>query len=147
MRRLRKLLTLEGPKRRVLFQAFLAVGVVRLGLWLLPFKTLCAVLGAFEKRSDPPRRDQPAETFERLMWALRIAGKAVPAATCLPQALAAKLVLHRNGYRPILRLGVTKDEAGKFLAHAWLEHEGTIVIGELRDMSRYASFPPVDFDA
>ena len=145
MTRLIKFARLEGPKRRVLIKTVFLVGLVRLGLWLLPFTTLCAVLGAFERRQA--RRDgAPRETVERLIWASKMASRIVPAANCLTQALAAKLILRRNGYQPTLRLGATKNETGKFCAHAWLEHEGKIVIGHLRDLSRYASFPPVNFD-
>lgn len=146
MRRLLKFARLERLQRRLVWRTILAVALVRMGLWLLPFKTLCTILGAIEKRNDSRGRHRPPETLERLVWALKIAGRTVPAATCLTQALAAKVVLRKNGYRPILRIGAIKSKRGKFLAHAWLEHEGSIVIGDLGDLSRYASFPPLDFD-
>jgi hypothetical protein len=145
MKRLLKFAKLEGSKRRLLIKTVVAVGLVRLGLWLLPFRTLCTVLARFETPRGEPGLRRSAETLDNIMWALRIAAGLVPAATCLTQALTAKVLLRRNGYRPILRIGAVKSSTGKFLAHAWLEHEGAIVIGDLRDLSRYANFPPLDF--
>jgi hypothetical protein len=144
MKRLLRFVNLERSERRLLLKTVFVVVLVRLGLWMLPFKILRVVLARFEKAGNRPGGAQPPETLDRLTWALKIAGRTVPAASCLTQALAGALILCRNGYRPTLRLGVTKNKSGKFLAHAWLEHEGAIVIGDLRDLSRYASFPPVD---
>lgn len=144
MQRLIKFIKLDAAKRRLLVKTIFVVALVRLGLWFLSFKTLRSIVARFEEAHGRFSTQAP-ESLDRLTWALKIAGAFVPAATCLTQALAAKLVLCRNGYRPILRIGATKDESGNFLAHAWLEHDGRIVIGNLPDLYRYISFPePVD---
>jgi hypothetical protein len=49
--------------------------------------------------------------------------------TCLTQALAAQVLLARSGDQSDLRIGVTRDSNGKFLAHAWLERQGAVLIG------------------
>lgn len=56
-------------------------------------------------------------------------GHRVPGAdTCLPQALAAVAMLRRWGHRADLVLGVRT--APVFEAHAWVEVDGAVVVGE-----------------
>ena len=59
------------------------------------------------------------------------ARRVVPAATCLPQALAAEALLTRGGLPADLRIGVMKEASGKLLAHAWVESDGRVVVGDL----------------
>jgi hypothetical protein len=51
---------------------------------------------------------------------------------CLVRAVAAKRLLSFYGYAAELRIGVSKREAGKSAieAHAWVEKDGKILIGE-----------------
>ena len=46
-----------------------------------------------------------------------------------------------HGHRAELRLGVIKSDAGYLLAHAWVESEGQIVVGDVRGLSRYKPLP------
>jgi hypothetical protein len=50
-------------------------------------------------------------------------------------------LLQREGYAPQLRIGVSKAEG--FAAHAWLELEGKVLIGD-SDVARFTPFPPVE---
>jgi hypothetical protein len=60
------------------------------------------------------------------------AGRRLPAVgTCLTQALTAYVLLERRGCPTKLRIGVSKDAGGNFVAHAWLEAEDRILIGQL----------------
>ncbi len=63
----------------------------------------------------------------RIAWAVPAAAQAVPRCTCLVRALAGRRMLWRRGIRSELRIGVAKSP--DFQAHAWLECDGTIVIG------------------
>ena len=74
---------------------------------------------------------------QRIAWAVRAASKGVPHATCLTQALAAQVLFVRHQYAVDLRIGVAKGEAGGLEAHAWLEHGGRVVVGNVRDLKRY----------
>jgi len=49
--------------------------------------------------------------------------------TCLATAIVVQALLHRHGYTVQLRIGVRIPAADQFAAHAWLEHEGHIVVG------------------
>jgi hypothetical protein len=61
----------------------------------------------------------------------------VPHATCLTQALAAQTLLRFRGDWAKLCLGVARGDFGEFKAHAWLEADGKVIIGDSPELSRY----------
>ena len=125
---LAKFLRLPAADRGLLLKVTLAVWAVRLMLWLLPFRMMRELLTRF---SGEPKAGESAEQVpaEHVAWAVTVASRYVPAATCLTQALVTKLVLGRLGYHAIVRIGVTRSDRGEFQAHAWVENNGTVVIG------------------
>lgn len=65
-----------------------------------------------------------------MIWAVEAVGNRLfPSSPCLTQALVIQRLLRRHGRHSELRIGVRKDERGKFGAHAWVESEGRVVIG------------------
>ena len=67
----------------------------------------------------------------QLRWAIRIAANAVPwQSVCLPNAMAAKLMLQRRGWQSTIHLGVGFKPSGALHAHAWLEAGGIILTGQ-----------------
>ena len=69
---------------------------------------------------------------------VRRVSRYVPAASCLTQALATQVLLGRRGQVSSLRIGVTRSAEGELKAHAWLESNGEIIIGRVKDPLRYA---------
>lgn len=65
----------------------------------------------------------------RIAWAVEAAARRLPGTTCLPMALVAQRLLSSSGHRGELHVGVTRAGA-KFAAHAWVECEGRVLIGE-----------------
>jgi Transglutaminase-like superfamily len=61
--------------------------------------------------------------------------------TCLVEALAADVMLRRRQYPSALHLGVRKmDNCSRPLdGHAWVECEGSIVVGHLDNLAIYAA--------
>jgi len=109
------------------------------GFWmalrLLPFSF---VRRAVERAAGVPSSFTADEqTTETVAWAIRAAGRFLPFATCLPRALATHLLLCRKGCASALKIGVTRDLDGRFLAHAWIESGDCVVIGTLPDLARY----------
>ena len=130
MKRLRKFLRLSGIEQRLLLKAVLLLGAIRLGLWLLPFQTLRRCLAESTRIGIKPREKRERPSRERIIWAVETAGRFTPpAATCLTQALTAQVLLLRWGYPALLRIGAAKEEGERFMAHAWVESEGKVVIG------------------
>jgi len=135
MERLRKFLSLSPSERSLLFKAFTLLWGIRLGLWLLSFQTLRRLLARvtdFSKAASHPDSPSP----ERYGWAVGVASRYVPKATCLSQALAAQVLLERQGHASQLHIGVVQDEKKELRAHAWLWCQGKVVIGESR-LERY----------
>ena len=48
---------------------------------------------------------------------------------CLSQALTLRTVLSRRGYPARICYGVREVEGAPFMAHAWVEHDGAVLIG------------------
>jgi hypothetical protein len=132
MGRITKFFRLPAQDRALLLQAFCLILGIRLALKTVRFETLRNALLKLAAGRGEPRRPVRNKDDEqrRTLWAVRTAGRAFPAiSTCLTNALAAHVLLARRGYLSNLRIGVTRDEKGEFTAHAWLEQEGSILIG------------------
>jgi len=117
----------------------MAAALLIFGLWvalrLLPFSFLRR---GVERAADAPSPSTADEsTTQTVAWAIRAAGQFLPFATCLPRALAAHLLLRRNRCPSDLKIGVTRAPDDQFLAHAWVESTGRVVIGTLPDLARY----------
>jgi hypothetical protein len=79
--------------------------------------------------------------MRRIVWAVQVASRRIPGASCLTQALAARVLLAKCGIASQLRIGIARGEQGDFQAHAWLETaDGRAVIGGVA-LERYARLP------
>jgi hypothetical protein len=88
--------------------------------------------------SRPATANRP--TIDRVAWAVRTAGGHLfPARPCLPQALAARLLLARFGVSTDFRIGVQRAQTDELRAHAWLEHGGEVLIGGAEAPFEYQS--------
>src|SRR5688500_11786021 len=97
MTRLRKFRRLPSQYRRLLVQAAVLLGVVRLGLRLVPFPTWRRLLARLIRAPGGAGAGQAA-AIPQVVWAVTTASRYVPAATCLAQALAAQALLGRRGH-------------------------------------------------
>jgi Transglutaminase-like superfamily len=124
------------PKKKLLLQVFVLIARIRICLWLIPSKTLKGYISTPEL----PRGDQASnwDTVNELVDYVRFCSRFVPYATCLTQALATRSMLRRMGQNCMLKIGVDKDQDHKLLAHAWIEVDGKIIIGKVRDIRRYS---------
>jgi hypothetical protein len=131
-----KFLRLSWREQKLVAGAVLALSAVRIGLVALPFATVRGIVARRYRRiEDKPSRP----TLERVTWAIEAASHYVPGGSnCLVRALASEYVLGRLGYPCELKIGVAKGAAGEFAAHAWLESEGRVVIGEF-EVDRYTA--------
>ena len=119
-----------APADRVLLvQAALALVVMRLGLRLLSFRAIRRLVRRRRVARVTAAEVHARETARRVGWAVTLASRYVPGATCLPQALAGELLLRRAGIAGELRIGVAKRNDGRLRAHAWVESGGAVVIG------------------
>ena len=140
--KLQKFLDLSANEKRLLFKAAGLLLVVRISLILLPFRTVIKRIESVQPGKG--LAGDPSELVcERVGWAVKVARRYMPFAKCLPQAVVAKILLARQACPAQLRIGVYKTENGALEAHAWVESEGRIVIGELSDISRFSPLPSI----
>ncbi len=132
---LQKFWRLSPSDRRLLVTAVLLLTAMRLGLWLLPFRTLRRILVC---RAQGPSQSAIRMPLlpERIGWAVATAGRYVPRATCLTQALTAQLLLERREYPARLCIGLARTEGKRIQAHAWVESQGRVLLGS-GELSRY----------
>jgi hypothetical protein len=133
----RKFLRLPSSEQRLLITALFLVGGVRSGLSLLPFATVRRITARMMRGRTRRGEEMP---LARIVWSVEVTSRYVPRATCLTQAIAAQTLLARRGYRSQLRIGVARDRDGSFIAHAWVEHEGRIVLGQ-REGQEFTPLP------
>ncbi len=132
MNRLRRYLGLPAAERRLLHRALAAVGWIRLGLWLLPFRVIRKQIERVPVLRTTRRRPW---TPEQIAQAVCRAGRYVPRASCLVLALAARQLCAEAGHATRLHVGVRSGQ--RFVAHAWLECDGRVLLGG-EEVSDYA---------
>lgn len=131
-----RFLRLPPADRRLLVAAAPLQAAIRLGLTVLPYRQLRGLVDRLARVGPRRRLLAPPASRERIAWAVTRACRFVPGATCLTQALAAKVLLERNGHPARVRVGISRTEGARLLAHAWVESEGCIVLGGV-DLNRY----------
>lgn len=75
---------------------------------------------------------------ESIGWAVTTAARYVPGAKCLAQAIIAETLLLQSGFPAHIQVGVTKPGESRLRAHAWVECEGVVVVGEEEREKEYA---------
>ena len=136
MKRLRSFLLLTVEDQKLLVKTWLILFAIRLALWTLPFGVLRRMV--IEARPRAAGNDETDEqSINRIAWAVKLSSKYLPAATCLTQALTTLVLLKRGGGLAHLKIGVAKDDQGRLQAHAWVESNGRIVIGNLSGISNF----------
>jgi hypothetical protein len=111
----------------LLLSALFLVSVARLGLCILPVRRVARLLGWLV----PGKPETPIDPSlaDRVAAAVTHAGRVVPGATCLTQALAAQVLLERHGVPTRLHIGFFRDGQQAVRGHAWVESQGRTVIG------------------
>jgi hypothetical protein len=141
MKLLYKLLRLKNSDRLLIINTFVLLFSVRLGLWLLPFKSLRQLLNKFS-HSLKPSQNYYKKDLNQIIRAVNVSSRYMPGGVkCLARALTTQILMSRYGYSSELRIGVTKGTEGKLEAHAWIEYQGKVVIGNLQDLSRFTPMP------
>lgn len=102
---------------------------------LLAARAALATFGLRRLMKTKPRKLRgDVDRALSLARALAAVGRRVPS-TCLHRALALVWLLRAHGLGAVLRIGV---RTGDFAAHAWVEHEGVVLLDE--DASRFVPF-------
>jgi transglutaminase superfamily protein len=129
---------LSSSRRRLLVEAFVALGAASAAVWLMPFKR------AVRLGSRPLAAKETGRFTADASWAVETAARYVPwRAVCFQKGIALQWMLRRRGVDARLHYGVGRDEAGDLKAHVWVGANDHIIIGgeEAELYQRVATFP------
>lgn len=140
MNKLRKFLALPGKEKGQYMNTAIWLIAVKVGLYLLPFERLRGWLARFD---EPAGKPAEMEEMRAIVEAIeRVAQALVPLRiNCLPQALVGHRLLSRKGFNVELKIGVLKHPGDQLVAHAWLEYQKRVILGDLRGLEQFAAFP------
>ena len=133
MRRLAKLCL----NYKLLLCAGIWIAIVRVGLSTLSFRTVRR-LARYNVRATGSKH-----SVEEIVWAVRSVSRYVPKATCLSQALVVQRFLMASGRQCRLRMGVAKDAFRGVQAHAWVECDDRVVVGDFPGGSVTSLYSPI----
>ena len=141
MGKLAKAQQLSGTEWRLVLKVTFLLPVVRLGVKLLPFKTVMSLSGWHPSRYANGARASVISPDRLARLVEVVSHHSFLRPTCLDKAVVLVGLLRRNGVEADLQIGVTKTD-GKFEAHAWVEHRGQVILGG--PVERYAPLLPLE---
>ena len=171
MKQLHRLVKTGYKERKILLITSILIAAIRLGLWLLPFKRLLALLdeishfshssqisvkgisvGQISTRQISTRQASTRQistrqiSVRKIVWSVNSISHYIPGmkCKCLARALTTQVLMKRYGHTPKLQMGVAKTGEGKLEAHAWVEFQGIVIIGNLPDLSRFLPLPSLE---
>jgi len=135
-RRLRRFAQVDNHHRALLIEALGWLVLARLALIFIPFRRLARYLGTFVQPTDARTSQSSTSSHndirvaEEVGWAVTRAARHLPfEAVCLPQAMAARIMLKRRGVSSVLHFGAKLGQDRPIDAHAWLDAAGVQVTG------------------
>jgi len=141
----RTLWRLSAAQWGMLLGAAVMTGGVRIALSWYSLREVVKGLQRLAGRFPSRRPISPRYRREVAWIASRVGARLLPKRPCLTQALVTQFFLWRRGDESTsMHIGVTKGEDGGLLAHAWLEHEGRVVIGGTGSPERYKRLKQLD---
>ena len=114
---------------------YCAESLVELAAWkflilCLPFRQWSRWSGRFQSETLKEERLAERKQLRAVRRSVEIVARIVPwRSKCLDQALAVQHMLARRNLSSTIYYGMIKDEAGKWLAHAWIRCGDQWVIG------------------
>lgn len=142
---LQKLRRLSPREHSFLIRAWCALLGIDIALRCLPFTYIASFCRCLRTTGNDENKTS-LPTITQLAWLVTVAGRYSPLGTsCLKEALVLSWLMSRRGMATTLRIGVTRCH-GNLDAHAWLEHNGRIILGEA-DADAYAPLSPLPLEA
>ena len=140
MNKIRRIIVLPAHEKGIVARALFWLWFFRLRNLILPYRLTKKWLSE-EVGTYPTPGLQNVAIIKGVTRSVRTCSRYVPGATCLTQALAARAMLRHYGQEANIRLGVIKSEVS-IDAHAWVEIDGRIVLGQSTNSPHYAVLRP-----
>jgi hypothetical protein len=143
MKRVFRLLRADSTEVRVFVISIVAMGVMRVALAAAPLKRVIHWIRADQSRWAG--KTFPKLDMKRAVLRITQATAYCPLpTTCLSRTLAAHMIMSRLGFSSVPKIGVSTADGG-FAAHAWLECQDGVVIGEKSPDGRtYTPLPSLE---
>jgi len=117
-----------SERRSLVVEAVFWTALARIAVFVLPFRWIAPRLGTPMAETAPTLTDEQTEQVRLVAWALEVTHRELPRlGGCLPQAIAAKIMLRRRGVPSTLYLGVRRKD--DLEAHAWLRCGNVVLTG------------------
>jgi hypothetical protein len=127
----------------LLFTAFILMGLIRIVILIIPFRYIAPMLGVKNGNSTIEEKREVLIKASKIGWAVETMSRFTPwESKCLVRAITAQILLRVVATPSTLYLGMSKDEASKLIAHAWLRCGELILTGasESRNFQPIAQF-------
>jgi hypothetical protein len=116
---------LSYDKKSLLLKSVVLAILIRIFLYIIPFSRVYSIsnkLARIHINQKTPKQ------IHDIIWSVRVVANHFPGLTCLIQAITAQMLMTHYNYDSTLRIGVNKSK--NFGAHAWLEMDNKIILGE-----------------
>jgi len=136
---LRSFIKLPLKMRLLLIGTFWLLGIVRLAIFILPFRYLTPFMG--KKMAESPAEIDPKLLAKavKIGWSVNVVSSITPWENrCLVRAFAAQIILLILKTPSTLYLGLKKNDSRQLQAHAWLRC-GTLTLIGARERESYKS--------
>lgn len=137
MGKLRKFMALPWYEMSLYLETVCCLIGVKIGLCLLPFERMRRWAARFDHVAG---ESAEMEEMRAIIEAIDRVGQflAPLQVNCLPQALVGQRLLGYRGFNVKLKIGVLKNFGDQLVAHAWLEYQGRVVLGDLNNLEQFA---------
>ncbi len=118
---------------------------VRVMLRLMPFRLAYDAVASISSHFSRRRLGSPSAVgaLSIVRFVNAVADRLPISTLCLPRALTAHVLLSAYGHTSQLRIGVAPSPGGVLKAHAWVECEDAIVMGDLPDLNSFSALPEI----
>ena len=142
----RSFLRLQRSDRLLVVEATVLLASIWAVLKVLHFPVVHRLTHTYSRLFYSDSRTAGSASPQRIAWAIeRVPGRLPMHTTCLVRALAGYAMSRRRGWLPELRIGILPqriDDATPLRSHAWIEHEGRVLIGHIDDLRDYVPLVP-----
>lgn len=110
--------------------AYMLMGLVRMCIFLLPFKLIAPILGQKNQVTPLEVKRENITKAAKIGYIVNVSSRYTPwESKCLVRAITALLLLRLIRIPSTLYLGMGKDDSNKLIAHAWLRCGEHIITG------------------
>lgn len=131
---------LTHQERYFCMQSVFWLLLVKTALCLFPYSRTIYYIQAWSRNTHKVRTKKdilPSDMcilIEKCAYCLPLSLK------CLSRALTGYVLCRRSGHPVYLRIGAKRSSDGNFCAHAWLELNDVIIMGNLPDIHSFSKF-------